>query len=224
MNYSSLNHLGGIALIVGPILAIVFFLIQPGGILIDSADSTDAVASISAFASNAALTNITSIVVCLGLVTMVYGLYAVQAVTRDGGGGDALSRFGFLFILIGVVAWVIAQGLHLALSDTNLADLAAVEATVPVSAVDSSITVTGAIAVSFGLLMFSFALTARDDFNKVGAWVTVAVSVVALIAFIVAGTMPGREETATMIGRVCYFPWVIWSVSLGLNIMKRQDS
>ena len=37
MGSISVNRLGALSLIVGPILALVFFLFQPGGLLIENA-------------------------------------------------------------------------------------------------------------------------------------------------------------------------------------------
>ncbi len=54
MGTLSVNRLGALALIVGPVLAVVFFLLEPGALLVDRADSSDAIASITALASNAA--------------------------------------------------------------------------------------------------------------------------------------------------------------------------
>ncbi len=218
MSWTSLNKLGGIALVVGPILSIVFFLLQPGGLFIDSADSTDAVGSITALASNTALTNLTAIVISLGLAMMVYGFYAVQSVTR-GGGGDALSRFGLLLIVAGSFGWVLAQGLTLVLADTNLQKL---ETMVPVYAIESGTTLMSAMAVSLGILTFSLALSTRDDFNRIAALVIAAVSVVSLVSFIIAASIPEQTDTMVMVGRICYFPWVIWAVMLGVGLIKRD--
>ena len=83
MNSISLYRLGGLALIAGPVLWIVFFLLQPGGLLIDNADSSDAVASITSFASNSTLTIVTSMVIALGLLLIVFGFYAVQKIHQE---------------------------------------------------------------------------------------------------------------------------------------------
>ena len=48
MGTISVNRLAGLSLIFGPIIAFVFFLIEPGGLLIDSAKVSDAVGSITA--------------------------------------------------------------------------------------------------------------------------------------------------------------------------------
>ena len=217
MNSISLYRLGGFALIAGPVLWIVFFLLQPGGLLIDNADSSDAVASITSFASNSTLTIVTSMVIALGLLLIVFGFYAVQKITRVDGVGDALSQFGLLALIIGVFGWIVAQGLHLALADADLQDL---NAWVPVYSVYAGITLMSAIAVSLGFLTFSLALSTRDDFNNIVALVVSIVSVVAFVCFIAAAVVPEQTDTMILIGRICYFPWAIWGILLGLDLLK----
>ena len=221
MGSISLNRLGGVALIAGPVLAIVFFLLQPGGALIDSADTTDAEGTITALASNTALVDVTAILICLGLVLMVYGFYAVQNVTRNGG-GDALSRLGLLLIVVGVFGWVLSQGLTLVLAHADLQEANALAVMLPVYEIESGITLISAMAVSLGFLIFSLALSTRDDFNRIAALVISAVSVVALVCFIVAATVPAQTDTMITIARIGYFPWVIWAVMVGVNLIKRD--
>ena len=217
MNSISLYRLGGLALIAGPVLSIVFFLLQPGGLLIDNADSSDAVASITSFASNSTLTIVTSMVIALGLLLIVFGFYAVQKITRSNGIGDALSQFGLLALIIGAFGWIVAQGIHVALADADLQDL---NAWVPVYSVYAGITLMSAIAVSLGFLTFSLALSTRDDFNKIVALVVSIVSVVAFVCFIAAAVVPEQTDTMILIGRICYFPWTIWGILLGLDLLK----
>ena len=217
MNSISLYRLGGLALIAGPVLSIVFFLLQPGGLLIDNADSSDAVASITSFASNSTLTIVTSMVIALGLLLIVFGFYAVQKITRSNGIGDALSQFGLLALIIGAFGCIVAQGIHVALADADLQDL---NAWVPVYSVYAGITLMSAIAVSLGFLTFSLALSTRDDFNKIVALVVSIVSVVAFVCFIAAAVVPEQTDTMILIGRICYFPWTIWGILLGLDLLK----
>ena len=217
MNSMSVYRLAGLALIAGPIISIIFFLLQPGGLLIDNADSSDAVASITSFASNSTLTKVTSMVIALGLTLIVFGFYAVQKITRIDDVGDGLSQFGLLALVFGAFGWIVAQGLHLALADADLQDI---NAWVPVYSVDAGITLMSAIAVSLGFLTFSLALSTRDDFNNIAALVISIVSVVALVCFIAAAIVPEQSDTMILIGRICYFPWTIWGIMLGVNLLK----
>ena len=85
MGTISVNRLAGLSLILGPVIAFVFFLIEPGGLLIDSADVSDAVGTIMAKSSNATLTNITNIAIILGLALILSGLYALMRNVTPGG-------------------------------------------------------------------------------------------------------------------------------------------
>ena len=55
MGTISVNKLGGFAVIIGPVFALVFFFLSPGGAIIDSADPASAQATISAVLANANL-------------------------------------------------------------------------------------------------------------------------------------------------------------------------
>ena len=79
MGAISANKLGGASLLLGPVLALVFFLLQPGGLLIDRVETSDAAGTITAYASNPALTRVTSMVIALGLVMTLYGQAASVA-------------------------------------------------------------------------------------------------------------------------------------------------
>ena len=103
MGSISVNKLGALSLIAGPVLAMAFFSLQPGSLLIESAEPSNPVESIRAFASNAALTNVTGLAVSLGLVMTTLGLYVLQSGVRDGGSGDALARAGLVRIVFGNV-------------------------------------------------------------------------------------------------------------------------
>ena len=73
MGTISVNRLAGLSLIFGPVIAFVFFLIEPGGLLIDSADMSDPVGLITAKGANAVLTNVTNIGILLGLTIILSG-------------------------------------------------------------------------------------------------------------------------------------------------------
>ena len=88
MSTLSLNKLGGLSLVLGPLLAFAFFLIQPGGLLIESAKPSDSAALIAAAADNVVLSNLTAIVIALGIIMTTYGMYVVQAGLRGSGNGD----------------------------------------------------------------------------------------------------------------------------------------
>ena len=57
-----LNKLEAWSLIVGPPLALIFFMVEPGGMLIDSAEASDPLGKISAYVANTSMSHITGLV------------------------------------------------------------------------------------------------------------------------------------------------------------------
>ena len=102
MNFLSTNKLGAISLVVGPTLAFVMFLIQPGGLLIDPTPGSDSLGLIGVWQANAVMVKITSGFIMLGLALMAFGLYEVHVAHR-GSRGDGLNMAGLALIS---VAWV----------------------------------------------------------------------------------------------------------------------
>lgn len=219
MNTLSINKIGALALIVGPVLALASFLIEPGGILIDPADSTDALGSIMAYTSNPAFSRISALMVPLGLLIMLYGLSSIQQAIHDESIGDALSRFGILCMTLATFGWVFVRGLILVLTNTETgSDTDTYDVMIGITRISG-------IAASLGFLSFSLGLSTRDPlgFHKVAALVIAAISVLSLASLIVGISAPSQLETMVTIARLCYFPWVIWSAILGIGFIRRGN-
>ena len=79
------------------------------------------------------------------------------------------------------------------------------------------------MAVSLGLVAFSSSLAAGEPrgFHRTAASVTAVVSVIALLAFMI-GYSTASDGLIT-IGRICYLPWVIWFITLGVKYLKAGD-
>lgn len=221
MGAMSLNKLGGLALFLGPLLALIFFLIQPSGLFVASADPSDAMATIDSLAGNAALTKLTVLLIAVGLIWTTFGIYVLQSNLR-GGDGDSLTRIGLAGIGIGIIGWITAQGLNLVMADATSADAAQVAESV--FAVRLGITLLSGVGVSLGFLVFSVGIASREDFNKIAALIAAAASVVALIGFIIAVADSGMTAMGLTISRVCYLFWTAWTVHLGWGLLKRPMS
>ena len=183
MGTLSVNKVAGLSLVLGPLVAFIFFLIQPGRLLIDSADISSPADSIIAAAGNAALSNITAMVIALGLITTVYGFYVLQSRVGTSGNGKALAQYGFLLLLIGNIGWILAQGLTFMLADAQSQQ--AVAAATSVYLAQSGIILLSGLAIAMGYMLFSLALSTRADFNKPAALIVALVSVVVLVCYII---------------------------------------
>ena len=210
-----------LALIVGPVMALAFFLLEPGAMLIDSADSSDHAGKITALANNRMLSHFTGLMIPLGLLVTLYGMAGVWRAT----GGDrstsaAVTRFGVQAVILGGFGWIIADGLIHILAGVDVGSEGAVRAAIPVNETGAGMTLMGSLAVSLGLFAFSLGLSARDDggVHKIAALLIAVVSAVSVVALVIGHA--GPNEGMVSLGRMCYFPWVLWSASLGVRFMR----
>ena len=95
---------------------------------------------------------------------------------------------------------------------------------VPVYMVRSGIVLMSGIAVALGFLLLSIALSTRDEFNRIAAWIVALVSLIAMVSFIVPVSDTGMYDTAISIARACYLAWTIWPIMLGVGLLKSGGS
>ena len=221
MGTISVNRLAGLSLIFGPIIAFVFFLLEPGGLLIDPAAVTDAIDSITAKGSNAALTKVTNIAIILGLAVILSGLYALMRNVTLQGNGKALVQMGFFMIFIGLTGWILAGGMDFILADAQTSDQ--ISGSVPVYQVGSAFLYAGGIALGFGGFIFALGLSTRDDFNRIISLLAALVSLAVMVFFIMAVLDTDARDTFISLARGCYVLLVIWYGYLGFGLMKRPD-
>ena len=221
MGTISVNRLAGLSLIFGPIIAFVFFLIEPGGLLIDSADVSDAVGSITAKGTNAALTNITNIAIILGLALILSGLYALMRNVTLQGNGKALVQMGFFMIFVGLTGWILAGGMDFILADAQTNDQTM--GSVPVYYAGSAFLYAGGVALGFGGFIFALGLSTRDEFNRIISLLAALVSLAVMVFFMIAVLYNDGHDTFITLARGFYVLLVIWYGYLGVVLMNRPD-
>ena len=221
MGTISVNRLAGLSLIFGPIIAFVFFLIEPGGLLIDSAEVSDAVGSITAKGANAALTNVANIAIILGLTLILSGLYALMRNVTLEGNGKAFVQMGFFTIFVGLTGWIFASGVDFILADAQTSDQ--IRGSIPVYHAGSALLYAGGITLGFGGFVFALGLSTRDDFNRIISLLAALVSLAVMVLFMIAVLSNDGRETFITLARGCYVLLVIWYVYLGLGFMNRPD-
>ena len=220
METKSVNKLEALALIVGPALALLFFMLEPGRLLIDTAEPGDAAATITALATNKAMANTSGLVVPLSLVLMIYGLAGINRVIQEESMAAALSRLGVLFMIVGAIGWILTSGLNHILADTRLGVEEAFQQAIAIYRVDSGLTLISSATVSVGFLTFSLGYSAMHPpgFSKIAALVITAISILALVAIIMGYI--GSNQAMITVAQACYLPWVIWLVILGVRFLK----
>lgn len=223
-----LNKLEAWSLILGPLLALIFFMLEPGGMFIDNADASDALGKINAYVANPMLSHVTGLVIPLGLILMLYGISGVNRVIvgqaiRDDSMAAAFSRLGILCLTVGAFGWVIISGIAHILVQTELDSDQAVQVAIAVYKVDSGITILSSAAVATGFMAFNLGLAALFPAgpNRIAALVTAAVSLICLVTLIIGHS--STDEGMLAISRLCYIPWVIWSVALGIRFLSGKS-
>jgi len=220
MGTISANRLGGLALMLAPVITLIFFFLQPGGILIDAADPASSSATIAAIVGNAGLAKVTSVLIPLGLLVFLYGIFVLQGNIKSNGNGDALARFGVLFILVGVVGWTIGAGIALAISGSGLSVEQAVPFFGSLYAASLGIGTISGILSGIGFLTLAFAVSTRDDSNKIAALAAAVAAVVAIVVTIVGGVDTAQLETMNQITGITYLVHMVWFFLLGRSMVK----
>ena len=221
MGTISVNRLAGLSLIFGPIIAFVFFLIEPGGLIIDSAKVADAVGSITAKGSNAALTNVTNIGIILGLAIILSGLYALMRNVTLQGNGKAFVQMGFFMVFVGLTGWILSTGIDFILADAQTSDQ--IRGSVPVYYAGSALVYAGGIALGFGGFIIALGLSTRDDFNRIVSLLAALVSLAVMVFFMIAVLYNDGRDTFITLARGFYVLLVIWYAYLGVVLMNRPD-
>ena len=221
MGTISVNRLAGLSLIFGPVIAFVFFLLEPGGLFIDSAEVSDSVGNITAKSGNAALTNITNIAIVLGLTLILSGLYALMRNVTLQGNGKALVQMGFFMVFVGLTGWILSGGIDFILADAETPEQIA--GSVPVYYAGSALVYAGGIVLGFGGAIFALGLSTRDDFNRIISLLAVLVSLAIMVFFILAILSNDGRDMFISVARGFYVLLVIWYGYLGVGLMNRPD-
>lgn len=215
MGTISVNKLGALSLIIGPILAVVCFLIRPGGGLIGGqVDPANAEASIGSLLTNSSMASISFTLAPLGLILFLYGLTTLLERLK-GGNGEALARYGVIFFILALVGWITSSATALAIAGGN-AGAAAGAVYVVTLAINISASLLGAISI----LAFGLAIASRDDFNRPFALLVSAVGALLVVLSIASGQDISLLKTTNQIAGIGYVITVIWNVTIGLKLLK----
>ena len=205
----SVNKLGGLSLIVGPVVCLVFYFIQQLGVIGSDVDPADGNAVVMALTSNSSLATLTSIGISIALIIMLHGIVRLAFESSD-----ALSSLGIKFVIVGTVGWVIASGLTAAIAgDINNGGLYGGAL---------GINQFSGIVWSLGFLLVVLGVSGRDYINKNVAYLVALVAIVGLVTGIIGGFDTSTLQTMNLIGGICYIIFTLWSIWLGKDMMARD--
>ena len=204
---------------IAPVVTLIFYFLQPGGAIIDAADPANAKATITAMVSNAGLGKVVSIVIPIGLLVFLSGILVLQENVRSNGNGGALSRIAVLFILAGIIGWVVSSGASLAITGSGK-EAAAVPLFESMYSATLGIGTVAGILWGIGTLALALAISTREDSNNIAALVAAVAAVVAIVVTIIGGLDSTTLETMTLISGITYLVHMVWFFMLGLNLSK----
>jgi len=216
MGSMSVNRLGGLSLVVGPILAVVCFLLRPGGGLVGgSVDPANAEAAIGNLIANSDMASISFLLAPIGLILFLYGL-RVLVDNLSGGNGEALGRYGVLFFLLALVGWITGSALLLSIAGGNAGAAAG-----SVYVVSLAMNITASLLGALSILAMGWAISTRDDYNKLFALIVAAIGALLVVLSLMSGRDISMLQTTNQIGGIGYVVTVAWNVTLGLKLMKK---
>ena len=205
----SVNKLGGLSLIVGPVVALVFYFIQQLGVIGSDVDPADGTAVVMALTGNSSLATITAIGISIGLIILLHGIVRLTMESSD-----ALSSLGMKFVIVGTVGWVVASALTAAIAgDITNGGL---------YGGSSAINQFSAIVWSLGFLLVVLGISGRDYINKNVAYVVGLVALVSLVVSVIGGFDSSTLQTMNLIGGICYIIFTLWSIWLGKDMLSRD--
>ena len=215
-NISELK-LGGICLAIGPAMAtalfIVFFLILGDS----NIDITDFSAVSNDVQSAPVIQQLLLFLPPIGLIMAYYGMTVIQGTIGKGENGEALFKLGLPMFAINVVATVIALGglsqaqSWVGSSGTNIAAIA------------QGISLYSSLIGAIGIVLIALAISTRDEFNTLFAYVIAIVFIIVAILSIV-GMANFNEDTMELVNALFGISYIIislWSITIGMNMLKR---
>ena len=199
MGSMSVNKLGGLSLIVGPVVAVISFLIRPGGGIIGgNVDPANSAASIGVLLQNSGLAGISFLLLTLGLIVMIFGISVLVNNLKDGE-GLALGRIGLMF-------GIFAQQSYGAVYAASL-----------------GVNTLASIIAAIGFTFIAWGVLASGKYNKKLTLLVLIVQLVVLVASIMGGNDSSFLKTAAMIGGGGYVITVIWTVMIGCSMMNEKS-
>ena len=215
---------GAIALIAAPVFSLIFFGLEPGGLVIDNVDADNLAdemrLKIEALSSNAFMTHLSAFVVPLSLAFGLFGMWVVENDARGRGEGSAIWSAGLVLLAITFTGWVISQSLNHQIANTGL-DSGPSQATAnALYAVDVSITQLFGVFAGLGFLFYSLGAAAAERANKWASWIVAAFSVVSLAAMLVGTFEPELFQPMRNIVWAIYIVWSAWLVYLGVRTFR----
>ena len=210
------KKMAGYCLIIGPVMALVSFFIQPGGILGiggSTPEPLDFAAAKKLAVDNSALAIITGILVTMGLLKLLSGIVFYANNVMLNGNGYGLGRVSMPFFMAAVIGWTIANGMNIALAGELYTDQ-------NIIGVSFGINIICSIAFGFGGIILAMATSLRDEVNKNLSYLAAIAAIGVFASNIVVAFSPDSGNTIQLINGLCFIIYTIYSMAIGRSLIK----
>ena len=208
----SISKLAGYSLIVGPILALISYFIQPGGILGiggEMADPTDSAAVVTLLADNPELGTLTALLIPVGVLIFLSGIvFFVQ--NMSGGSGHAIARLGLPMVMAGIFGWVLSSAIAMGISAGEGSEAGA-EFIFGINTIAS-------LTFGAGLLLIALGASTRDEINTNIAYIAALSGIVVAVSSVISAFEPDSAKEMGMITGISFIVGTIWFIMLGRQL------
>jgi hypothetical protein len=143
---------------------------------------------------------------------LLIGIIAKQSSIK--GNGETLARIAVPLVVISVSGIVLNNGLGLVIAGNAGAAAGAIyAASIGIGLIMGTV-------FALGIIALALAISTAEGENKIFALIIAAAGVVSVVVQVIAGTDSSQLQLASQINGVVYLITTIWTITLGLKMIK----
>ena len=215
MSNMNIKKLAGYCLILGPILALVCFFIQPGGVLGigGSAEPLDFAGQIQIAVDNSMLGILTAMLIPVGLISLFSGIfYYVRSM--EGGNGHAISSLSTPFFLSAIIGWSIANGIWVGIASEIIKNAEIIGITYGINIVSS-------MSFGFGGIFLALGASTRNEVKQIITYIAAIAAAAVMITSFLLAFSPDSGNTIAQLNGLCFMIYTLWSIMLGRSLATK---
>ena len=218
MGNISANKLGGIGLIIGPGLATFLYLVIFVALgYAGSGNPTD----FTEFTRQSSLEGFLGLLPGISLVFFFYGLVVLGNNFKDVGNNEPLYRLGLSGAFFGILGILIATSLCAGVNLDGITVDEGYESVLNLAA--GSIQTYMGIIFSIGATLLALAVSSNKDGGlKIFAYIVALVGVINVVVGFINILDASTWETTFIVTPISYLIYSVWSVTLGLDLVKKS--
>tara|TARA_Y100001970_G_scaffold35118_1_gene43334 strand:+ start:1505 stop:2170 length:666 start_codon:yes stop_codon:yes gene_type:complete len=212
MTTMDVKKMGGYCMMIGPVIALTCYFIQPGGVLGigGTVDGYDAPGVISILSENSGLGIITSLLIPVGLLLILGGII-IWVQSWNGTNGYALGIIAIPMAAAAIIGWTIASGFSIALASGIATDTALAEGFF-------GLNIIGTFVFGAGATLLAIGAASRSEINTNFANFAALSGTVVAVSSAIAPFATDSGSLIQIISGLCFFIYSIWFVVLGRTI------